>query len=118
MDVFTIITILVVLSAVFAFINTKFLKLPFTIGLMIIAMCFTLVIIGLGSYEHWILDEAKLLIDSIDFKTVLLEVMLSFLLFAGALHTKVDELKKQRAPIMLFATFGVVISTFIVGGLI
>lgn len=117
MDIFTIITILTILSAVFAFINTKFLKLPFTIGLMIIAMCFTLVIIGLGVIEHWILDEATLLIKSIDFKTVLLEVMLSFLLFAGALHTKIDELNKQKAPIMLFATFGVVISTFIVGGL-
>lgn len=117
MDVFTIITILVTLSAVFAFINTKFLKLPFTIGLMIIAMCFTLVIIIMGYFEHWILEEAKLLIGSIDFKTVLLEVMLSFLLFAGALHTKMDELNKQRVPIMLFATFGVLVSTFIVGGL-
>jgi len=118
MDVFTIITILTILSAVFAYINTKFLKLPFTIGLMIIAMCFTLAIIGLGLIEHWILDEATLLIESIDFKTVLLEVMLSFLLFAGALHTNVDQLKRQKAPIMLFATFGVLISTFIVGGLI
>lgn len=117
MDVFTIITILVTLSALFAFINTKFLKLPFTIGLMIIAMCFTLAIIVLGYFEHWILDEAKLLISSIDFKTVLLEVMLSFLLFAGALHTKMDELNKQRVPIMLFATFGVLVSTFLVGGL-
>lgn len=117
MDVFTIITILTILSALFAFINTKFLKLPFTIGLMIIAMCFTLVIIVLGYFEHWILDEAKLLIGSIDFKTVLLEVMLSFLLFAGALHTKIDELNKQKAPIMLFATLGVIISTFVVGGL-
>ncbi len=118
MDVFTIISILTILSAVFAFINTKFLKLPFTIGLMIIAMCFTLAIIILGYFEHWILDEAKLLISSIDFKTVLLEVMLSFLLFAGALHTKIDELNRQKAPIMLFATFGVVLSTFIVGGLV
>ena len=117
MDVFTIITILTVLSAFFAFINTKFLKLPFTIGLMIIAMCFTLAIIILGVFEHWILDEAKLIIDSVDFETVLLEVMLSFLLFAGALHTKLDELKKQRAPIMVFATLGVLTSTFLIGGM-
>ncbi len=116
MDIFTIITILTVLSAIFAFINTKFLKLPFTIGLMIIAICFTLVIIVLGHFEHWILDEAKLIIGSIDFETVLLEVMLSFLLFAGALHTKLDELRKQRAPIMMFATLGVIMSTFIIGG--
>ncbi len=117
MDIFTIITILIVLSALFAYINTRFLKLPFTIGLMIIAICFTLVIIVLGYFEHWILDEAKLLIESIDFKTVLLEVMLSFLLFAGALHTKLDELSKQKGPIMMFATLGVLVSTFLVGGI-
>lgn len=116
-DVFTIITVLTVLSAVFAFINTKFLKLPFTIGLMIIAMCFTLVIIGLGHFNNSVMVNAKELINSIDFKTLLLEVMLSFLLFAGALHTKLDALAKHRGPIMLFATFGVVVSTFIVGGI-
>ena len=117
MDIFTIITILIVLSALFAYINTKFLKLPFTIGLMIIAMCFTLVIIILGYFEHWVLDEAKLIVGSIDFETVLLEVMLSFLLFAGALHTKLDELNKQRAPILMFATLGVITSTFLIGGM-
>jgi CPA1 family monovalent cation:H+ antiporter len=115
MDVFSIITILIVLSAAFAFINTKFLKLPFTIGLMIIAIVFTLAITVLGSFNHYILDEAKLLIESIDFETALLDIMLSFLLFAGALHTKLDALKKQRAPIALFATMGVVLSTFIMG---
>ncbi|MFT6971815.1 MAG: CPA1 family monovalent cation:H+ antiporter [Roseivirga sp.] len=117
MDVFSIITILIVLSAVFAFINTKFLKLPFTIGLMLIAIVFTLAITILGSFNHYILDEAKLLIQSIDFETALLDIMLSFLLFAGALHTKLDALKKHRVPIALFATMGIVVSTFIIGTL-
>jgi CPA1 family monovalent cation:H+ antiporter len=117
MEIFTIITILTILSALFAYINTKFLKLPFTIGLMIIAMLFTLVILILGFFESAILEQSKTLIQSIDFKTVLLEIMLSFLLFAGALHTKLDELAKQRGPIMLFATFGVLLSTFLIGTL-
>ena len=117
MEIFTIITVLTVLSALFAFINTKYLKLPFTIGLMIIAMCFTLVIIGFGQFNHSVMESAKELINSIDFEKLLLEVMLSFLLFAGALHTKLDALAKQKAPIMLFATVGVVMSTFIVGGI-
>ncbi|WP_296705003.1 sodium:proton antiporter [Algoriphagus sp.] len=115
MSIFSIITILIVLSAGFAFINTKFLKLPFTIGLMIIAIGFVAIITLLGSFNHFILDEAKLLIQSIDFETALLDVMLSFLLFAGALHTKLDALKSQKAPIALFATMGVVLSTFLVG---
>ncbi|KYG80501.1 sodium/proton antiporter (CPA1 family) [Roseivirga ehrenbergii] len=117
MSIFTVITILTVLSAAFAFINTKFLKLPFTIGLMIIAICFTLVITIAGNFNPFILEEANLIIDSIDFETALLDIMLSFLLFAGALHTKIDGLKKQRMPIALFATMGVLISTFIVGTL-
>ncbi len=115
MGIFNIITILIILSATFAFINTKFLKLPFTIGLMIIAIGFTVVISAIGSFNHFVLDEAKLLIQSIDFETALLDVMLSFLLFAGALHTKLDALKSQKAPIAVFATMGVVLSTFLVG---
>lgn len=115
MGIFNIITILVILSAAFAFINTRFLKLPFTIGLMIIAIVFTIGIIILGSFNHYVLDEAKLLIQSVDFETALLDVMLSFLLFAGALHTKLDALKRQKGPIALFATIGIVLSTFLIG---
>lgn len=115
MDIFSIITILIVLSAIFAFINTKFLKLPFTIGLMIISIVFTLVIITLGKINHFFIDEAELLIGSIDFETVLLDVMLSFLLFAGALHTKLDSLRTMKFPIALFATLGILVSTFLVG---
>lgn len=115
MNIFTIITILIVLSALFSFINTKFLKLPFTIGLMIIAIAFTLVITILGKFNHFFIEEAELLIGSIDFETALLDVMLSFLLFAGALHTKLDSLKIMKAPIAVFATIGVILSTFLVG---
>lgn len=115
MDIFSVITILIVLSAAFAFINTKFLKLPFTIGLMIIAIAFTLIIISLGKFNSFFIEEAELLISSIDFETVLLDVMLSFLLFAGALHTKLDTLKKLKAPIAIFATMGILVSTFLIG---
>ncbi len=117
MSVFNIISILIILSAGFAFINTKFLKLPFTIGLMIIAIAFTVGITIVGSFNTYVLDEAKSLIASVDFETALLDVMLSFLLFAGALHTKLDALKRQKGPIALFATIGVVVSTFLIGAM-
>lgn len=113
MDFFTIIAILTTLAAGFAYINTRFLKLPFTIGLMILAMIFTLVIIALGHFFPVILEDATLLIQSLDFKSLLLEVMLSFLLFAGALHTKLDALAKNRGPIIMLATFGVLLSTLL-----
>jgi CPA1 family monovalent cation:H+ antiporter len=115
MSIFHIITLLIILSAVFAFVNARILHLPFTIGLMIIAIVFTIGITVLGSWNPLILKEAKGLINSIDFETVLLDIMLSFLLFAGALHTKLDLLKSQRGPILLFATIGILLSTLMVG---
>ena len=115
MDLFTIITILTVLSALFGYINVRYLKLPDTIGLMVIAIIFTLGIIVTSFFDDALLTFARDLISQIDFKAVLLEVMLSFLLFAGAMHTNFDQLKVQRYPIAIFATFGVVTSTFLVG---
>lgn len=116
MDIFSIVALLTVIAALFAYINTRFLKLPFTIGLMILAILFTLAIVGLGAIDSEVLIEAKSLINAVDFESILLDVMLSFLLFAGALHTKLDGLKKHRGPIIMFATLGVLISTLLVGG--
>ena len=116
MDLFSIITILTVLSALFGYINVRYLKLPDTIGLMVIAIIFTLGIIASSFFSPTLLNYAENLISQIDFKTVLLDVMLSFLLFAGALHTNFEQLKVQRYPILIFATAGVLTSTFIVGG--
>jgi CPA1 family monovalent cation:H+ antiporter len=62
-----------------------------------------------------LLDLEKSIISSIDFRSVLLDEMLSFLLFAGALHTNFEQLKIQRWPILLFSTLGVLTSTFLVG---
>lgn len=118
MDIFNIVVILTLLAAAFAYINTKFLKLPFTIGLMIIAIVFTLIIVLIGAVDKEVLLEAKLLVRSIDFETVLLDIMLSFLLFAGALHTKLEGLKTNRGPIALMATLGVILSAFLVAAMI
>lgn len=115
MDVFVIITILVVLSATFGYINARFLKLPNTIGLMAITILFTLIVLGLSYFDDTLLEKEKELISQIDFETVLLDIMLSFLLFAGALHTNFQQLKVQRKPILTFATLGTISSTFIVG---
>ncbi len=115
MDYYTVASILVVLSALFGYINVRFLKLPITIGLMIITIVFTVIILILSQYDDTLLLREKAFISSIDFETVLLDIMLSFLLFAGALHTNFAQLKVQRGPILAFATLGVLISTFLVG---
>ena len=115
MDYFVIIAILVFLSALFGYINVRFFKLPNTIGLMLITIVFTLAVFGLSYFDDTLLNAEKYIITKIDFKSVLLDVMLSFLLFAGALHTNFEQLKVQRGPILLFSTLGVLVSTFLVG---
>jgi len=115
MDYYAIASILMVISALFGYINVRFLKLPITIGLMIITIVFTVIIVAIGQFDDTLLLQEKELISQIDFKTVLLDVMLSFLLFAGALHTNFNQLKIQRWPVLVFATLGVLVSTFLVG---
>lgn len=117
MDIFNIITILIVLSAFFGYINIRFLKLPHTIGVMVIAIAFTIGIYVTSFVNDSLYGYLSNLIGTIDFETVLLDIMLSFLLFAGALHTNFDQLKVQRYPILIFATAGVLVSTFLVGGM-
>lgn len=117
MDLFTILTILISLTAVFGFINVRYLKLPSTIGLMVISLIFTVFFVILGRFFPEITKYSETFIGKIDFKEVLLDVMLSFLLFAGALHIDWEKLKKMRAPIITFSTIGVILSTFLVGSL-
>lgn len=115
MNYFLIITVLVVLAAAFGYVNVRFLKLPNTIGLMVITIVFTLAVLALSYFDSTLLDAERRIITQIDFKSVLLDVMLSFLLFAGALHTNFDQLKVQRWPVFVFSTVGVLVSTFLVG---
>ncbi len=111
-------TLILTLSALFTYINHKLIKLPSTIGQMLLALLLAMALIGIeqlsaGTYSYF----CQAVLD-IDFKFILLDVMLSFLLFAGALHVPINELRKQTNSVILFATLGVLISTAIVGGLL
>ena len=118
MDIFVIITILVVITAFFAYWNERFLKLPGTIGMMIIAIIFSVVLIITGLLIPAVSDFASDFISKMDFSTILLDIMLSFFLFAGALHTDSSLLKANRRSITVFAVLGVLLSTLIVGTLL
>ena len=115
MDYFIITGILVFISAVFGYINVRFIKLPNTIGLTLITILFTLGVFALSFVDDTLLKAERFIISKIDFKVVLLDIMLSFLLFAGALHTDLKQLHQQRWPVLVFATFGVLVSTFLIG---
>ena len=115
MSLFEISSIVIALSALFGYINVRLLKLPNTIGLMIIAIAFTAVLFISSLFSPILIDSAKGLIKSVNFEEVLMDVMLGFLLFAGAMHTNFDQLRVQRWPVLVFATLGVLSSTFLVG---
>ncbi|WP_088342048.1 cation:proton antiporter [Robiginitalea sediminis] len=115
MSFFLIATILIVLSALFGYFNARVLRLPSTIGLTVITIVFTLGVFALSALDPRLLNAERYIISSIDFKSLLLDTMLGFLLFAGALHTDLEKLKTQRWPVLAFATFGVLVSTFLVG---
>jgi CPA1 family monovalent cation:H+ antiporter len=118
MKLFEITAILMVLTALFSYINYRVLRMPTTIGVMFIALIVSLGMVALG----WLgidIGQAGVerVLATIDFNQALLHGMLSFLLFAGAMHINLDDLTTQKWAITVLATAGVVASTFIVGGL-
>lgn len=115
MGLINTITVLVCLSAVFSYLNVRFIKLPIKIGLMAIALAMSLALVVLGKLGVGLPGEARAFVEGIDFNATLLHGMLSFLLFAGALHVNLDDLLSYKWFIGTVATAGVVLSTGIVG---
>jgi len=115
MDLFTLITLLIVAAAFFAYLNTTVLKLPDAIGIMVVSLGFSLVLIGLNAIQPTWFELVRQTVAEIDFGKALFDVMLSFLLFAGAFHTDAAQLRVQRRSVMLFAFVGVILSTALVG---
>ncbi|MDB5088893.1 MAG: sodium:proton antiporter [Mucilaginibacter sp.] len=114
MATYHIISILIFLTAVFAYMNDRLIKWPPTIGIMVIALLSSILLAILGNLIPEISSKALLLVSNINFEQVLMKIMLSFLLFAGALHIDANQLKKEFWPVMLMATVGTFISTFLV----
>ncbi len=116
MTLYTILTIIICISSLFAFVIAKYTKLPTTIGVMIITLLVSLVAVILNrSVLPFSTNGIKNAIAVIDFHDLLLNRMLGFLLFAGALHINIKDLKKQSLPVILLASGGVIVSAFVVG---
>ena len=115
MDVLELSTVLLLLASVFSIINLRVLKLPQTIGLMVLAIGLSITVLVTGLVFPSILNRVTAIIESFDFKILLIDIMLPFLLFAGAISVNVHELVKDKVTILLLATFGVLFSTFAVG---
>lgn len=115
MSLFHILAELVIISALFSYINHRYLHLPATVGLMLLAFLFSLGLIALGKLGVDLQQHATLLLKSIDFNQTLLHGMLGFLLFASAFNVNLHDLKQQRVIVFVLATLSVVISTVVVG---
>ncbi len=116
MDILNTATILITLAALFSYLNHRFLKIPTTIGIMLISLLMSLGLIVLAWFGWTELEsQAERLLSGVDFHETLMDGMLSFLLFAAALHVNLNDLRQQKWIIALLATFGIVMSTFVVG---
>jgi len=118
MTIFQIIAILISLTAIFSYLNYRYFKLPATIGVMLIALLVSLALIGAGHFAPWIRESAEDLLKQIDFDEALMQGMLSFLLFAGAMHINLGDLAEHKGVIATLSVAGVVISLFVFGTLI
>jgi CPA1 family monovalent cation:H+ antiporter len=108
-------TILLCLASIFSLINIRLLKLPQTIGLMVLALMLSVAVTVIGAVFPFVFETVNEITKEFDFSELLVNVMLPFLLFAGAISVNVHELLKDKVTILLLACFGVLFSTFAVG---
>jgi len=115
MSLSQVLAVLISISALFSYLNHRFIRLPSTIGLMMMALCLSFIIILFDQFGFDLARHAEPLVQGFAFDQALLHGMLGFLLFAGALHVNLSDLAQQKWIILLLATLGVVLSTFIIG---
>jgi CPA1 family monovalent cation:H+ antiporter len=116
---FGIFAIVITLAALFAYLNHLYFRLPSTIGVMMIALIFSMAMLAAGKLGFTAIeDEARYILRGVSFNGLLLHGMLAFLLFAGSLHLDLHELLEEIASISLLSTLGVILSTIVVGAAI
>lgn len=115
MKIVNVISVLLIISAAFSYLNYRFIRLPTTIGIMVIALGFSLGLIVLGPHAGFVESEFDSMLHTIRFDDTVLHGILGLLLFAGALHVDFSELRKQKWVVGILATVSVLMSTFVVG---
>jgi CPA1 family monovalent cation:H+ antiporter len=117
MDLFVIIALLVVLSAIYSYINARFIKLPGTIGIVTLAIAISIITIIVNSLNPSIARYLTVLAKNINFSQTVLNIMLGFLLFSNSFSLNTKRLKKEMRPVFVLSTIGVIISTGVFGGI-
>ena len=117
MAIFDLLAVLMVLAATFGWVNDRYVRLPITVGVMAMGLTMSLALVALSVVYPPIKVDAERLLAAIDFDQLLLHGALGFLLFAGALHIELGDLREHRVTIGVLAVVGTLLSTGIVGGL-
>ena len=119
MELYYAFSVIIVLAAVFSYLNVRYVKLPMTIGIMVIAM---MVSVGIrlfgGAIFSGLAHRLEAFLEGFNFTEILMSAMLNFLLFAAALHINVSDLKEYKLSILTYATISVVLSAFFISGLL
>ena len=113
-----LIALTILLAAGFGYLNHRILKWPAAIGIMVLALGFSLLLLLARSLGLSLGANLARMISAVDFREVLLNFLLSFLLFAGAIHIDGKKLAKEKLPVTVLALFGTLIAAVLVGVLI
>ena len=117
MGLFVIIALLVIVSAIYSYINARFIKLPGTIGIITIAIAVSVVTIGIDKLDPDVARYLTVLAKNINFSGTVLDIMLGFLLFAGSFNSNTKRLRREMRPVIVLSTLSVILSTAVFGGL-
>jgi CPA1 family monovalent cation:H+ antiporter len=117
MAIFDVLAVLTVLAATFGWVNDRYVRFPITVGVMAMGLTLSLALVALSVLYPPIKADAERLLASINFDQLLLHGALGFLLFAGALHIDLGDLREHRVSIAALALGGTLLSTAIVAGL-
>lgn len=117
LSVFELSALLLTLSATLGWVNHKYLPMPHTIGLLVMSVGVSLILVGVDAAfpQRHLFDALSHALEQIDFTALVMNGMLAFLLFAGALHVDLGRLRERALPVAILATFGTIVSAAIVG---
>lgn len=115
MNTLDLIALFILLAGIFIYINLYHLKLPSSVGLIILSLTLSFCLLIYGIIVPEFIDNVIRIMDELDYQSVLLEIVLSFLLFAGAINVDFKKMGSSKTPTIILAIVGVIISIFLIG---
>ena len=115
MHLYLSISVLIVIATIFAYLNKCYIKLPSSVGIMVITIVFSIIMVVSSRISEAPIDEIEKIIKNVNFSDLLMSCMLNFLLFAGAISIDLKKIKEDKLMILLLSSFSVIISSLVMG---